>query len=287
MKSLILILTFSVSSFLCFCQRQSTKPEIGICQDMERDSLLYASGYRYLVESIAKCVSPTKISDEAFEKNLRSFKKLRVGLYAVNIFMPGEMKLVGPQVNEQLILEYSRSVFVRCQQAGINMIVWGSGGARRVPGGFDHKKATDQFISIARKVAEIAKEYNIRLALENLNHTETNFINTVKDALEIVRAVDHPNFWLCADIYHMLMEGEGPAIIEKTKKYLIHCDIAEKGNRAPPGVAGDDFTGYLKALRKIRYSGIIVLECRWQDLDTQIPSARVNLQRQIDAVYSD
>jgi sugar phosphate isomerase/epimerase len=84
----------------------------------------------------------------------------------------------------------------------------------------------------------------------------------------------------------MLMEGEGPAVIEKTKKKLIHCDIAEKLNRAPPGVSGDDFSPYLSMLKKIGYSGKIVLECRWTDLPTQLSSARLNLQKQIDDVYT-
>jgi sugar phosphate isomerase/epimerase len=203
----------------------------------------------------------------------------------MNIFMPGDMKLVGPDVKEDVILAYANTVFERCKRAGVNMVVWGSGGARRVPDGFDHNKAKEQFIAIAGKVSLLAKKHNINLALENLNSTETNFVNTVEEALEVVNKVDQPNFWLCVDIYHMLMEGEQPAIIAKTKKKLIHCDIAEKVKRAPPGVLGDDFRPYLTELKKVGYSGKIVLECRWDNLRAQLHSAKENLQKQIDEVY--
>jgi len=266
---------------------QSKKqPEIGIAESLDNDSLLAASGYRYLVESVAKLISPKSVSDEQFEKNLKQIKALKTPLYAVNIFMPGDMKLVGPDVNEQAILTYAEEVFKRCNRADVNLIVWGSGGARRVPEGFDHAKAKEQFISIARQVAILAKKYHILFALENLNSTETNFITTLAEALDVVRKVDHPSFRLCADIYHMLKENEPATVIEQTRNYLIHCDIAEKENRTPPGTKGDDFKPYLAALKKINYQGKIILECRWQNLQAQAKPALQYLQKELETAYS-
>ena len=278
--SLFLFSIISVSA-----QHKAGKPEIGVVADFEQDSLLHATGYNYLVESIVKCFSPIKITDQQFEERLKQFRGLKTSVIAMNIFMPGDLKLVGPDVKEEAILAYAKTVFERCNRAGITMVIWGSGGARRVPDGFDYSKAKVQFIGIAGKVSRLAKKHKIDLALENLNSTETNFINTAEEAFDVVNKVDQPNFWLCVDIYHMLMEGEKPAIIAKTKKKLIHVDIAEKVNRAPPGVAGDDFRPYLAELKKIGYSGKIVLECRWENFSQQALSARQNLQKQIDEVY--
>ena len=165
------------------------------------------------------------------------------------------------------------------------MIVWGSGGARQVPKDFDREKAKDQFVSIGRKVAERAKKYNITLALESLNSTECNFLNLVSETYEIAKRVDHPNFRLNADFYHMLKENEGPEIIVKAGKYIAHCEIAERDGRTPPGTHGQDFTAYLKAMKKIKYKGRIILECRWENLAKQATDARIALQKQIDVVY--
>ncbi len=282
MKAIVIFLLLSFQSLLLTAQ----KPEIGIAQSMENDSLLQASGYHYLVESISKCFSPRNVSDQQFAERLQAIKKMKTKLYAVNVFIPGELKLVGPDVNEQAVLSYAEIVFQRCNAADVALIVWGSGGARRVPDGWDQKKAKEQFVSIARKVSAIAKDYKIVLALENLNSTETNFMTTLSEALEIVQQVDHPNFRLCADIYHMLKENEQPAIIEQAGKYLVHCDLAEKENRTAPGISGDDFRGYLKALKKIKYSGKIILECRWDNLALQAAPARQYLQVQIDEVFN-
>ena len=260
-------------------------PEIIVVQDMKYDSLIHAAGYKWYVESISSHISPRTIKENRFKDKLAQIHSLTTPIYAVNIFLPGSLKVVGPSVNEKAVLAYADTVFQRCLAAGINMIIWGSGGSRRVPEGFDHTKAKEQFISIARKVAILAQHYGIEIVLENLNHTETNFINKVSEIIGIAEAVDQPNFRICVDIYHMLMEGEAPGIISKTGKYLVHCDIAEKEGRTPPGTHGDDFTPYLKALRNVGYKGKITLECNWKDVKTELFTGKTNLQTQVEAVF--
>jgi sugar phosphate isomerase/epimerase len=287
------MIKFILAGFLYFLgvasltAQKNKWPEIGIVQSMENDSLVHAMGYHYLVESISKCFSPKTVSDVQFSHNLQIIKNLKTKLYALNIFIPGDLKLVGPDINEQAILTYVETVFQRCQKANVKLIIWGSSGARRIPEGFNKEKAKEQFIDVAKKVASLAKRYKVTLALENLNRTETNFINTVKEALEVVKQVDHPNFLLCADIYHMLKEDESASIIGQTAPYLVHCDIAEKENRSPPGTHGENFTPYLAALRKINYKGKIVLECQWNDFSSQGKPALEYLQQQINEVYSE
>jgi len=73
----------------------------------------------------------------------------------------------------------------------------------------------------------------------------------------------------------------------QAKNYLVHVDLAEKENRAPPGVQGDDFRQYLRALKKNKYHGIIMLECRWNNLAEQAGPARLYLQRQIEEVWEN
>lgn len=275
----IFVITCLISSS-AFAQK---KPEVGIAQSLQQDSLLYASGYRSIVENVQNLFSPITVTEEQFEKNLIRIKKAKLKIYAVNVFIPGELKLVGPDVDEMKILLYCERVFKRCQAADVKMIVWGSGGARKIPDGFDREKAKEQFIAIAKKITSMAANYNIKLALENLNRSETNFINTAEEALTIVKAVNHPNFKLCADIYHMLRENEGPAILEHAGKHIIHCDIAEKNNRNAP--TSEDFTPYLKALKKIKYTGKIIIESRWENLEKQAAPALKYLNAQIDSVY--
>lgn len=275
---------------LCFCFSiaiaQKKLPEIGIVAAIENDSLLHAYGYTCLVEATPKLLSPRNVSDEQFGEYKQKIKTAPMPLLACNVLVPGDLKLVGPSVNEDALLAYLEEVFKRGKDAGIPMFTWGSGGARRIPDNFDREKAKNQFITLARKVAELAAKYNIILALENLNSTETNFITTVEEALEIVKAVDHKNLRLCVDIYHMLMENESPEVIRKTAPYTIYCEVAEKSGRTPPGVNGQDFIPYLTELKNIGYKGKIVIECRWQDVIAQGKDAYNYLHQQIQVAYN-
>ncbi|MCW5911807.1 MAG: sugar phosphate isomerase/epimerase [Cyclobacteriaceae bacterium] len=277
-KLMLLLLLCIAGAKLC------AQPQIGITARLSEDSTLARCGYAFIVETVGNTVSP-EIPDAQFEEKLTLMKDLQTPVYALNVFIPAELKLVGPDVSETALLAYTRKVLERCQLAGIRLIVWGSGGARRIPEGYPVKKAKREFIQLARKVAAQAAQYDVTLALENLNTQETNFINTVAEALQVVKQVNHSNFRLCADIYHMLRENEPAAVLLKTKGYLVHCDIAEKENRTPPGVAQDDFTDYLQALKQTGYSGKIVLECRWNNLVEQAGPAQVYLQQQIKQVW--
>jgi len=279
--SLIFLATIPLSA-----QKKKGLPKIGVVQDIEFDSLLKSFGYTNLVESTQKMLSPKKVSEQQFQIKLQQIKSSRIPVFACNLFIPGELKVIGPVVDEKVVLEYVEIVFQRAQTAKLKMIIWGSGGSRQVPNGFDFAKATEQFVYMAKKIAVLAKKYHLTIALESLNSTEGNFIKTVKEALEVVKKVNHKNLRLCADMYHMLKEGEGPDIIEQAKGYLVYCEIAEKNGRTPPGVQGDDFRPYLRALKKIDYHGLIVIECRWENLKTQGADAYRSLSRQIAESYN-
>jgi sugar phosphate isomerase/epimerase len=280
---LLLLICFAMLS--APAQKKAVTPEIGVVENMENDSLLHAFGFRCLVESTSKMLSPRNVSDEQFQIHLQRIKKLRTPLFACNLFIPGDLKVVGPQVDEKLVLTYVEAVLKRARAAGLKMIIWGSGGSRGIPEGFDRTKAKEQFISFGKKIAPLAAKYKIILALENLNRTECNFINSVKEAFEIVRAIDHQNLRLCIDIYHMLKENESPQIIPDTKGYFVYCEVAEKEGRTPPGVSGDDFTPYFSALKNIGYTGKIVIECRWDNLSEQGSNAYKTIQKQLDLAY--
>lgn len=286
MKFILLLCLFSVFGTSCIAQSKLAAPEIGVVQKYENDSLLNAQGYCCLVESTQKIFSPNNVSDQEFQMLSKKLNNLSIPLFGSNLFIPGNLKVVGPEVDEKAVLAYVDAVFKRANAAGAQMIIWGSGGSRQVPDGFSRIKAREQFVSMAREVAALAKKYNIMLALENLNSTEANHINTLAEALEVVKAVDHENFRLCADIYHMLKEDEAPAVIEQAKGYIVYCEVAEEEGRTAPGVHGEDFKPYLTALKNIGYRGKIVVECRWDNLATQGADAYQYLRKQIDEVYS-
>jgi sugar phosphate isomerase/epimerase len=185
------------------------------------------------------------------------------------------------------VLGYAHTVFLRAKEAGIHLIVLGSGGARRIPDGYDAIKAKDDFVQLCRKLAILAAKYGISIALESLQSAETNFLTTLKSAAEVVRMVDQANFKLNADIFHMMREGESPQSIVDAADVLVYCEIAEQQMRSLPGVQGDDFKPWLRALRKTKYKGHIFIEGNTSDPGNDMPLSFKYLTRQLEEVYAE
>lgn len=284
----ITVLAFFVAltALLSFAPSKETIPQIGLVAPLDQDSLLYAAGFRMLGETVSRMVSPS-LSEEQFQQNLARIKKAKCKVYLCNILFTGKIKIAGPNVDDARVVAYVDSVFARAQQANIPVIVLGSGGARRIPEGYDAQKAQADFVVLCRKLAVAAQKHKIMIAIESLQASETNFLTTLKSAADVVRAVNHPNFKLNADIFHMMRGGESPQSIIDAKDLLVHCEIAEKQTRSFPSVQGDDFKPYLRALRKANYKGNIFIEGNTSNPNTDIPLSFNYLTKQIKEVYAE
>ena len=125
------------------------------------------------------------------------------------------------------------------------------------------------------------------IALENLEKTESNFITSLQWAAEVVRAVNHPNFKLNVDIFHMMREGEQPQAILDAGDLLVHAEIAEKLRRSLPGVLGDDFKPYLRALKRVNFKGHLFIEANTNQPQIDIPPSFNYLNKQLEEVYAE
>lgn len=261
-------------TLLVACSAPSVK--IGVCAglggalEIDPDS----TGCSFVEVSVTGTLVPES-PDSVFATILKQVEGLRVPVLSANCFFPGDIRLVGPDVDTARIGKYVAVALKRANRLGIRTVVLGSGSSRRIQDGVDRKNAKEQFIGLCRMIASVAAENGIVIVLEPLNHAETNFVNTTLEGAEIVREVGHPNFRLLADFFHMARAGENPyQNLVAVKDCLHHCHIAEKENRTPPGVVGDDFSPYFRALKDISYKGYISIECSGlQDMGGSLKSA--------------
>ena len=280
---LLKVLLVFLAAMAVSCTKSSLADRIGVCSNPDEWELITANKYAFIEANALSFLIPRE-EDATFEKHLAIAKKTATPIYSTNVLFPGDIRLTGEGVDTAAIARHVEVAMRRAEQTGIKIVALGSGGARQVPDGFPYKEARKQFIEVCRVMGNIAQRHGITITVEPLNSGENNFINTVAEGLAIVKEVDHPNVRLLADIFHMMREGESPESIVLAGDYLRHCHIAEKESRTPPGVAGDDFTPYLKALKQISYKGNIAIECRWEDWEKELPIAIAELKRQIKSV---
>jgi len=256
---------------------------IGISTGIANNGILASAGYSFVEENVRGFLVPAE-ADSVFDQKLALLKESKLPVEATNSFLPGNLKCVGPAPLHEEILKFGETAFRRAQMAGIKTIVFGSGGARSIPEGFSREEAKQQFISVCKQLAPVAKKYNVVISLEPLNTQECNFINSVAEGGDIVETVNHENFRLLADIYHMLKENESPSNITKYGHLLYHTHIAEKTGRTAPGVNNEDFTPYFKALKDIKYEGRMAIECSWKNLGEQAAGALSTIRRQLASI---
>jgi sugar phosphate isomerase/epimerase len=204
-----------------------------------------------------------------------------VPMPAANCLFPADLKVVGPAVDLARFDRYVEVALRRAQQAGLRLIVFGSAGARMVPEGFSAARAFEQYVEALRRMAPVAQRHGITLVVEPLNRGECNLINTVEEGFEAAARADHPAVELLVDIFHMLRNDEAPSHLVKVGSRIRHAHIAERDERTAPGVKGDDFRPFLRALKAVGYDGLLTVECLWGDFAAEAAPAFAALRRQV------
>ena len=112
-----------------------------------------------------------------------------------------------------------------------------------------------------RMAGTTAAENGILLGLEPLNRFESDMVNTVDQALSLVREVDTPNLRIQLDTFHGNIEEKniGDSIRKIGKELLCHIQ-GNESDRGTPGTGNLDWLGIKNALVDIGYDGAIVIE---------------------------
>lgn len=111
------------------------------------------------------------------------------------------------------------------------------------------------------EVSKIAADYGVILGLEPLNRFETDMINTVDQALELVKEVGNPQLQIVLDTFHSNIEEKDiPASIHKIGKELLCHVQGNESDRGTPGTGHLEWAGIRDALVEIGYDGAVVIE---------------------------
>ncbi len=260
---LLALSTLSVSG-------QAGKNPIGYCVGLKGLELAKAAGFDYVELGTTEL---TALSDADFEAAVAQVKAAGIPTPNANLFLPGTLKLTGAEAvapEQQLI--YVKKAFTRLERLGVKILCFGSGGARRVPDGFPKEQAFAQLVAFGKRIAPEARAHGITVVIEPLRRQETNIINTTAEGFALVKAVDHPNFQLLVDFYHLASEQEDPKIIIEAKAHIRHLHMANPQGRVFPLKWDEfDYAPFFANLRAIGYAGRMSIEASSPDVPAQAP----------------
>ena len=254
---------------------------IGVCTGPEKVPQPVA-GLDYIEGTVGDLLCP-RDDDASFAARVAAVGAAAVAVEALNCFIPGDVKTTGPAVDAAAVDNYVTAALKRAERMGISIIVFGSGGSRSVPEGWDRRQAAEQLVGHMRRWGPPGGQAGVTIVLEPLNSAECNFVNSLDEAADLVRRADHPNIRLLFDTYHMARDNDPPDAIRRAAGLIAHGHCAEGAGRGPLGTAGEDHRPYFRALKDIGYGGRVSIEANWKDLPRQLPDAVAELRRQIES----
>ena len=130
-------------------------------------------------------------------------------------------------------------------------------------------------VEVHRQAAEFAAKANLTLAVEYLNRFECYFLNTMADAADYVKRVNHPSLGVLFDTFHANIEEKDPVgCIGRHIDIIKHVHISEN-DRGTPGKGHIDWAGTFRALRSGGYDGWLVIEAFGRALPDLAAATRV------------
>jgi len=247
--------------------------DIGICMappDDARAEVLAAAGCAYYEPTVAGALMAE--SREEFDEQVGRWSSSALPAKSANVFLPPELKVVGPEVDRERLTSYADEALRRVDAVGIELVVFGSGASRQVPDGFPREEARRQFDD-ALWIAQKAARPGTTICLEHLRSAETNLINSLAEAGAIVDALGLERLALVVDAYHLQEEREALGVVRDVSEHVAHVHVCGPARSVPSEADHDRLVALFEVLAEIGYSGRCSIECTWHDINAQAPAA--------------
>lgn len=239
--------------------------KIGICTDAAHIAQLQEGAADYVELNLT---SIKNMSEAEFQEMEKILADKGVKAEATNCFFPGDVKLCGRRLDMVKVTVHTQRALERAAFLGIHTCVLGSGAARMIDEGENVKRCSSQLVEVFGRVGDIAKQYGTTVVIEPLNKGETNTINSVSEAVKIVRKLNHGNILLLADLFHVALENEPLSVIPDNGDILRHMHIARpEGRLFPKEGDGYDYLKVKEAVDKAGYDLRISIEGRYEGDD--------------------
>jgi len=159
-------------------------------------------------------------------------------------------------------IEYLKALVDFCADLGGRVMVLGSPKQRSVEPPNTHADALRHARDGLAACADLCAARGVAIGFEALGPAETNFINTAREAWELVEPIGHPNIGIMLDYKALSTMPGGP--VEQIREYggrARHFHVNEPDGRGP-GMSrpGTDFAPVLKVLFDTGFGGWVSVE---------------------------
>ena len=174
---------------------------LGICTSIDHAAVMKEIGYDYVELGMTQVA---QLSDADYAALRDQVKAAPLPVEAMNGMIPAEYPLCCPEGTGKRVQDYLAGAFARAQELGVRVVVFGSGGARRVPEGVTSAQAYCYLADYLALAGRMAEQHGLSIAVEPLRAAECNIIHHVAEAQYLAQRSGQRNVWALADLYHMM-----------------------------------------------------------------------------------
>jgi sugar phosphate isomerase/epimerase len=188
-----------------------------------------------------------------------------VALQSVLFGMP-ELQLFGSVHQQRALTDHLAGMVRLAAGVGAPIVVFGAP-KNRLRGVLSEENATIQAAPLLRRVATVAAELGVVLCVEPVPaRYGGDFLHTTAEAVNLVRAVDHPGFGLHLDAAELSINGERDAEVVEAARSARHFHISEI-DLVPVGSGTVDHQRFGSLLRRAGFRGWVSIEMKRTEPD--------------------
>lgn len=223
-------------------------------------------------------LAPLSLLEGGLSEAGRLLSSLSLPCLVAQSFVPRDLRLTGPDVDEQRVKTYLALAAELCHAVGMRKAVFGAAWSRNVPDDWDRAVARDQLIDAFTWTADAFDGSGCVVGIEPQNIKEANIVRTLDEAVEYARAVDRDSVKVAIDSYHLEEEGTPLAEIGLYGEWIVHVQTADTG-RQHPGTGSFDYQTLAQQLASIGYDDTLSVEVMHRLTEPEMAASQAFLRR--------
>jgi sugar phosphate isomerase/epimerase len=178
-----------------------------------------------------------------------------VGLHWLLSPPPPKLHFTSPKASiRKRTLNYLDRLIDFCADLGGTVMVFGSPKGRNTVKGISVREAKKFLAEGLARLAPHAQERGVKILLEPLGHNQTDVVNTMEEALEIIKTIGHPALQTMFDFHNTIDETLSfPEIIQTYWPFIHHVHVMEMDGKYLGTASG--MRDYLPAFQALKDRG--------------------------------
>lgn len=198
----------------------------------DEDDAVYKLMHQYGFTGLE--IAPTRLFEKPYEVNPECLQKARtvieeagLSVVAMQSIFHGHPELALFKESERLsaMKHYTCAALRFACAMGVKAVVFGSPRNRVI---CNQTSQYDIAVDFFRQVGEYALKNNVFLCIEpNPVQYRTNFINTIVEAVQLVKEVNSEGFRLNVDTGTMILNGSPASVLHEALPYMSHLHVSQ------------------------------------------------------------